>query len=83
VLYRALEDARARVAAGTTDVAVLKHSAERLIAQQPGVKLEYFEVVDPVEMQPVARIDTAAVIAGAIWVGGTRLIDNVNVTAPA
>jgi pantothenate synthetase len=83
VLYRALEDARARVAAGTTDVAAVTSAAERLIAQQPGVTVEYVEVVDPVEMQPITRVDTAAVIAGAIWVGGTRLIDNVQVTAPA
>jgi pantoate--beta-alanine ligase len=83
VLYRALEDARACVAAGQTDVAALKAAAERLVAQQPGVRLEYFEVVDPVEMQPVAHITGEAVIAGGIWVGGTRLIDNVRIGGPA
>jgi pantoate--beta-alanine ligase len=83
VLYRALDDARARISAGTTDVATIKGAAERLVGQQPGVKLEYFEVVDPVEMQPLTNVTGAAVIAGALWVGGTRLIDNVQITAPA
>src|SRR5262249_17314381 len=78
VLYRALDAARAGVAAGTTDAAALKAAAERLIAEQPGVRLEYFEIVDPVDMQPVAHVDGTAVVAGAIWVGGTRLIDNVH-----
>jgi pantoate--beta-alanine ligase len=83
VLYRALDDARARVAAGTTDVAAIKAAAQQLVAQQPGVTLEYFEVADPVEMQPVERITGPAVVAGAIWVGGTRLIDNVQIPAPS
>jgi pantoate--beta-alanine ligase len=83
VLYRALDDARARISAGTTDVETIKGAAERLVGQQPGVRLEYFEVVDPVEMQPLTNVTGAAVIAGALWVGGTRLIDNVQITAPA
>ena len=83
VLYRALEDVRARAAAGETDVAALKAAAERTIAQQPDVRLEYLEVVEPVDMQPLARIHGTAVVAGAIWIGGTRLIDNVQIASPA
>jgi pantoate--beta-alanine ligase len=39
--------------------------------------LEYFEVVDPVEMQPVDAIAGPVRVAGALWVGSTRLIDNL------
>jgi pantoate--beta-alanine ligase len=46
------------------------------------VRLEYLEVVDPREMQPVERIDGPVIAAGAIWVGGTRLIDNVICVPP-
>jgi pantoate--beta-alanine ligase len=41
------------------------------------VRLEYLEVVDPDDMQPLATVAGEVVIAGALWVGGTRLIDNV------
>jgi pantothenate synthetase len=48
-----------------------------VIDRQPAVKLEYLEIVDPQEMQPIDHIDGPVVAAGAIWVGATRLIDNV------
>jgi pantoate--beta-alanine ligase len=83
ILYRALDGARAQIAAGATDVAALTLAAERVIAQEPGARLEYLEIVDPLEMQPLHLVDGAAVIAGAIWVGGTRLIDNIPIAAPA
>ena len=41
------------------------------------LKLEYLEIVDPATMQPVDEIDRPVRIAGALWVGSTRLIDNV------
>jgi pantoate--beta-alanine ligase len=47
------------------------------------LKLEYLEIVDPDDMQPVERIAGPVVVAGALWVGSTRLIDNVLCTPPA
>jgi pantoate--beta-alanine ligase len=41
--------------------------------------VEYLEVVDPEELQPVETIRGPVRIAGAIWIGKTRLIDNVSV----
>jgi pantoate--beta-alanine ligase len=44
-----------------------------------GVQLEYFSIVDPETLQPVERIDRPVLIAAAMWLGPTRLIDNVTV----
>jgi pantothenate synthetase len=41
------------------------------------VRLEYLEIADPEEMRPVDRILGPVRVAGAIWLGSTRLIDNV------
>jgi len=41
------------------------------------VRAEYFEVVNPEDMQPVAAVTGSVRIAAAVWVGTTRLIDNV------
>ena len=30
-------------------------------------------------MQPVAQIEGPVIVAGALWVGSTRLIDNIRV----
>ena len=82
VLYTALETARARVAAGERDAARVAAAARDVIERQPEVKLEYLEIVDQLDMQPVTRIDGPVVAAGAIWVGAVRLIDNVICVPP-
>ncbi|PYR68778.1 MAG: pantoate--beta-alanine ligase [Acidobacteria bacterium] len=82
VLYEALKDAQARIAAGEREAARVTAAAREMIERQPAVKLEYLEIVDPLDMQPVARIDGPVVAAGAIWVGGVRLIDNVICVPP-
>ena len=76
-LFHALHGVQAAVAAGTTSVDDLKQLASRHIPADSRLRLEYFEIVDPVDLQPVARVTGPVVAAGALWVGTTRLIDNV------
>jgi pantoate--beta-alanine ligase len=82
VLYEALKTAQARVAQGEREAARVAAEAREVIDRQPGVKLEYLEIVEPRDMQPVERIEGPVVAAGAIWVGGVRLIDNVICVPP-
>jgi pantoate--beta-alanine ligase len=82
VLYEALKVAAARISAGERDPARVAAVAREVIERQPAVKLEYLEIVDPREMQPVARMDGPVVVAGAIFVGATRLIDNMICVPP-
>jgi pantoate--beta-alanine ligase len=48
-----------------------------MLGAEPLVRIEYLQIVDPIELQPVDDIQGAVRIAGAIWIGKTRLIDNV------
>jgi pantoate--beta-alanine ligase len=82
VLYEALREAARQIAERQRDPAVIKRTATDRIGRTPGVRLEYFEIVDPEEMQPVSRIDGPVRVAGAIWVGSTRLIDNMLCVPP-
>ena len=82
VLYAALQVAKSQVAAGVRDAVRVRQAARDLVSREPAVRLEYLEVVDPREMQPVERIDGPVIAAGAIWVGTTRLIDNVICVPP-
>lgn len=77
VLYRALEEARGKVEEGCWDAAAVRAAGLAVLGEEEQIRVEYFEVVDADTMQPVARIAGRAVIAGAIWLTGTRLIDNV------
>ena len=83
VLYEALRDARQRIAAGDSDAARVRQMAADIIEQRQGVRLEYLEIVEPNEMQPVEVVDRPVVAAGAVWIGSTRLIDNVVCVPPA
>ncbi len=77
VLYEALRAAEAAIARGVRNSGEVIKEAQRGIGQHPDVRLEYFEIVDPDQLQPVAEISGPVRIAGAIWVGSTRLIDNL------
>ena len=76
-LYRALHRVRGDVAAGVTDVSELKRSGTAEIPVDHRLKLEYLEIVDPDDFQPVQQVGRPVVAAGALWVGSTRLIDNL------
>jgi pantoate--beta-alanine ligase len=76
-LFRALEQVKAAIAAGVTSVSDLKRLASGQIPRDPSLRVEYFDIVDPVDFQPVDRVNGPVVAAGALWVGTTRLIDNV------
>jgi pantoate--beta-alanine ligase len=76
-LFNALFEAQRRIAAGDRDAAAIKKAAGERIPQSETTRLEYLEVVDPSTMQPVDRISGPVRVAGAIWLGETRLIDNL------
>ena len=76
-LYRALSEADRLIRAGTTDVGPIKAAAAAQVPGNPLLRLEYLEIVGVDDLQPVARVDGPVRVAGALWVGATRLIDNV------
>ena len=76
-LFQALRAVRAGVEGGSTDAAVVLARAIATIPEHGSLRLEYLELVDPASFQPVHDITGPVVAAGALWVGGTRLIDNL------
>jgi pantoate--beta-alanine ligase len=76
-LSRALETARGLISAGETRAAAVKREALRVLNEQPGIRVEYLEIVGPEDMQLVEEVTGPVRVAGAIWIGQTRLIDNV------
>jgi pantoate--beta-alanine ligase len=78
VLYRALQMADRLIAGGDTDSEHVKRvAAAEIPPGNSSLRLEYLEIVDPENMQPVTVISGPVRVAGALWVGSTRLIDNV------
>jgi len=81
-LQRALRTAADAIAAGASDSGEIRRHAASAIPADGRLRLEYLEIVDPETMQPVATVATEVCVAGAMWVGSTRLIDNVTARPP-
>lgn len=47
-----------------------------IVNEEEGAKIDYIEVVDALTMQPVSEIKSSVVVAMAVHIGKTRLIDN-------
>jgi len=77
VLQRSLEIARQQFQAGERSSAKLISAAQEVLAREPEVRLDYFEIVDPDMLDPVEQISQKTLVAVAAYVGNTRLIDNV------
>lgn len=77
VLHRSLNRVKDLVDAGQWDARVLAASGREEISSENGVRLDYFEIVDPVTLNPVADVGLGALVAVAAYVGSTRLIDNI------
>jgi pantoate--beta-alanine ligase len=79
-LYVALSEASRQIAAGVRDPASVRNAAIAHIPDHQKVRVEYLEIVGPDDMQPVDSILGTVCVAGALWVGSTRLIDNIRCT---
>ena len=76
VLSRAIFAGKAAVEAGERDAAALKALMGGIIEAEPLARIDYVEVVDGVTMQPTDAIGAMALVAMAVYIGSTRLIDN-------
>jgi pantoate--beta-alanine ligase len=76
-LSRALFAARDAVAGGEEDVAALVKRMRQTIDAAAPTKIDYISIVDPATLQPVGRVTGPVLIALAVKIGETRLIDNV------
>ena len=76
-LYRALLEAKRLIEAGEARADLIKETSSAVVPMSDELRLEYLEIVNPSTLQPVAAVTGDVRVAGAMWVGRTRLIDNV------
>jgi pantoate--beta-alanine ligase len=77
VLSRSLQEAKKIIKAGEKRAAVIIKKVEEMIKQEPFAKIDYVEIVDLDELKPIKMIKDESLLALAVWVGKTRLIDNL------
>lgn len=76
VLHRSLQAAKKLWNLGGQSSAELIAAARAEIAREPGVRIDYLEIVDSETLDPLEQVRPGALIAVAAFVGQTRLIDN-------
>ena len=77
VLYRALQEAATVIRSGERSTRKVREAGMAILNKETLICVEYLEVVDPDEMQPVSDVSGRVRVAAAIRIGNTRLIDNV------
>ncbi len=75
-LSRGLAAAAAAFAAGEREVSALLACARAPIAAAPLARIDYVELRDAEELTEIGRVARPAVLAMAVFVGTTRLLDN-------
>jgi pantoate--beta-alanine ligase len=83
VVHESLELAQQMLSEGERRVGRIKPEMERMIRAREGTRLEYIEFVDYETLEQVEIIAGKTIIACAVVIGGTRLIDNVIVELDA
>jgi len=77
---KSLEVARQLIEEGERDASVIKTKIEEIIKAEPQLRIDYIEIVDPEELQPIEKITDEALVALAVYCGETRLIDNLKIS---
>src|SRR5438270_4100839 len=76
-VHRAITEAAHAFAGGQAHPAELESTARSALEKIPGSTIEYVAVVDPTTLRTPARAIAGSVLAVAVKLGSTRLIDNV------
>lgn len=77
VLHRALEASRAELVAGTRDSLHLQNVLRKVLEAEPLAAVDYAEIVDADTFEPVTRVARPCYALLAVFLGKTRLIDNL------
>jgi pantoate--beta-alanine ligase len=79
ILHRALSAAKQELAAGVRDALHLQTSLRRILDSERLAALDYAEIADAQSFEPVVRVSKACYVLLAVFIGKTRLIDNLYV----
>ena len=80
ILYKAIQMGKQTIKRGASADSIINTMTE-IINTEPLAKIDYVSVVDANTMQPVHEITSPVLVAMAIYIGSTRLIDNFSFDA--
>lgn len=76
VLSRSLQVGKALVDAGETNAQAIRQAITGEIEKEPMAKIDYVDIVDFETITPIETVQGSVLVAIAVFIGKTRLIDN-------
>jgi pantoate--beta-alanine ligase len=80
VLYRAMNRVKELVERGEHSVSKLIDVAREVVSPAKRARIDYITIVDAENLEPLENLRPNALIALAVFIGKTRLIDNLRLT---
>ena len=77
ILHRALTSAKEDLQRGARDTLELQNTLRRIFGSEPLARVDYAEIVDAETFEPVVRVSRPCYVLLAVYLGKTRLIDNM------
>lgn len=76
-IYRAMQKAEEMIGVSESSAARVIREMKRMINKIKGVRIDYLAIVNQETLEPVKEIKGKTLVAVAVRIGNTRLIDNV------
>ena len=76
-LYKSLQKCREMIEGGERRAERILSEMRSVLGRARGIKVEYVSIVDADTLGPVQRVEGPILAAAAVWIGSTRLIDNI------
>ncbi len=77
LIYKSLQKCQEMISAGVKDSKKIISEMQKILQRIPSIKIEYISIVDAEMLQKLDQIAGEALIAVAVKIGSTRLIDNI------
>lgn len=77
ILYKSIQKAEEKVLSGEDNLETIKKEVKKIISKEPLASIDYVEIVHPLTLETVEKLKGEAVLLLAVYIGKTRLIDNV------
>jgi pantoate--beta-alanine ligase len=76
-IYRALKAAKKDFRNGEREAFKIISIVKKEVEKIPNVRIDYIEAVDNKRLKPITTIEKNSILAVAVWIDKTRLIDNI------
>ena len=81
ILYNSLQTAVGMIKSGDKDPRKITAAVRKMIKAKRGARIDYIKIVDFDTLKEVKKIKARSLIAVAVFIGKTRLIDNIIISS--